>query len=78
MFSGGMIYKYRYYSREGFMKYPVEMASCDTIHLQSFRKIRTAVQAILMFCFSNLNGYTVGITGGRELKSAPFRWAQVT
>jgi hypothetical protein len=57
--------------------YAIEMPSCGMIFLQSFTKIGTGIQAILRFCFSNLNGYNIGIIDGKELWSAPLRWAQV-
>jgi hypothetical protein len=44
------------------VKYAFEMASCGMIYIPSFMKIGTGVQAILMFCFSNLNACNVGIT----------------
>jgi hypothetical protein len=43
------------------------MASCGMICIQSFMKIGTGVQAILMFCFRNLIGCNVGFTEGRDL-----------
>jgi hypothetical protein len=59
------------------MKYAVEMGSGDMIYLPSFIKIDTGLQAILRFCVRNLTGCNVGITDGRDLRSAPLRWAQV-
>jgi hypothetical protein len=59
------------------MMYAVEMASCAVMYLSSFMKIATGVQAILKLCLRNLKGLNVGITGGRDLRSAPLRWAQV-
>jgi hypothetical protein len=44
----------------------LEMASCGMIYLSSFMKIGTGVQAILRFCFGNLNGCNFGITDGRD------------
>jgi hypothetical protein len=35
--------------------------------------IGTAIQAILSFCLSNLNGCNVAITDGKQLQSAPLR-----
>jgi hypothetical protein len=52
---------------ERFMMYAVEMASCDMLYAQSFMKAGTGVQALLRFCLSNLNGFNVGITDGRDL-----------
>jgi hypothetical protein len=52
---------------EGFMVYAVEMALYDMIYLPSSMKIGTGVKAKLRFRISNLNGYNVGITEGREL-----------
>jgi hypothetical protein len=43
------------------------MASGGMIYIASFMKIGTGLQAILTFCFSNLNGCNVGITDGRDL-----------
>jgi hypothetical protein len=45
--------------------------------MSSFMKIVTGVQGILRFCLSNLNGCNVGITDGKETRSAPLRLAQV-
>jgi hypothetical protein len=59
------------------MMYAVEIASCGMIYLQSFMKIATGVQEILRFCLRNLKGCNVDITGGRDLRSALLRWAQV-
>jgi hypothetical protein len=41
--------------------------------IQSFMKTGKGIQAILRFCLCNLNGCTVDITDGNELRSAPFR-----
>jgi hypothetical protein len=49
------------------MKYAVEMASCCIIHVPSFMKTGTCVQAILRFCLRNLRGCNVGITDRRDL-----------
>jgi hypothetical protein len=59
--------------------YTVEMASCGMIllYIPSFMTITTGVQALLRFYFRNLRGCNVGITDGRDLRSAPLRWAQV-
>jgi hypothetical protein len=59
------------------MKYAIEMASGSMICIPSLMIIDTGVQAILRFCFNNVRGNNVGITDGRDLLSAPFRWAQV-
>jgi hypothetical protein len=45
----------------------VEIASCGMIYFPSSLNIGTGVQAILRFCLSNLKGYNVGITDGRDL-----------
>jgi hypothetical protein len=37
------------------------------IFLPSFVKTGAGLQAILRFCFSNLNGFNIGITDGKEL-----------
>jgi hypothetical protein len=42
-------------------------AWCCMIYVTRFMKIGTGVQAILRFCFRNLRGSNVGITGGRDL-----------
>jgi hypothetical protein len=49
------------------MMQTVKMASYGIIFLLSFMKICKGVQAILRFCLSNLNGYNIGITDGKEL-----------
>jgi hypothetical protein len=49
------------------MKYTVEMASDDMIHVSSFMKIGTGVQAILRGFLRNLRGCNVGITNRRDL-----------
>jgi hypothetical protein len=49
------------------MKSAVEMISCGMIKLQGFMKIDRGVQAILRFCFSNLECYNVNITDGMDL-----------
>jgi hypothetical protein len=51
----------------GIKMYAIKMASCGMIYISSFMNIGTGVQAILRFCFRNLRGYNVGITGGRDL-----------
>jgi hypothetical protein len=47
--------------------YQVEMASFDMKYkyVPSFMKVGIDVQEILKFCFRNLKGCNVGITGGR-------------
>jgi hypothetical protein len=50
------------------MKYTVEMASCDMLHLPSFIKIGTHVQEILRMFLRNLRGCKVGITPGINLQ----------
>jgi hypothetical protein len=47
------------------------------IYLPNFMKIATGVQAILRGFLRNLRGCNVGITDGRDLRSAPLRWTQV-
>jgi hypothetical protein len=49
------------------MRYDVKMTSCGVIHTPIFMKICRGVEEILMFCFSNLNGYNVGLTDERGL-----------
>jgi hypothetical protein len=49
------------------MMYAVEMGPDGMTHIPNFMKPCTDVQAILRFCLSNLKGYNVGITGGRDL-----------
>jgi hypothetical protein len=58
------------------MIYGNGMASYGMMILPSFMKIGIGVQGILRFCLSNLNGCNVGDAEGKELCSAPFRWAQ--
>jgi hypothetical protein len=43
------------------------MVSGGMIYIASFMKIGTDIQALSMFCFSNLNGCSVGITDGGDL-----------
>jgi hypothetical protein len=65
-----------YYWREEFMInrwYGFMWHDC----LPSFMKIFGGVQAILRFCLRNLRGCEVGITDGRDLRSASLRWDQV-
>jgi uncharacterized protein YraI len=57
--------------------YAVEMASCGMAYIPSFMKIAIGVQAILRFCLRYLKGCNVDITDGRDLRSAPLRWAQI-
>jgi hypothetical protein len=59
------------------MKYAVEMVSCDMIHVPSFMKMDTGVQAIIRGCLENLRGCSAGITDGRDLRITPLRCAQV-
>jgi hypothetical protein len=56
------------------MKDAVEIASRGRIYLPTFMKIGTGVQAILRLCLNNFKGCNVGITDGRDLRSAPLRW----
>jgi hypothetical protein len=42
-----------------------------------FHEISIDVEGILRFSFSNLKYCNVGITNGRDLCSAPLKWAQV-
>jgi hypothetical protein len=51
----------------GFIKYASEVVSSDTISILSFLEIGAGVQAMLMFCLSNLIGFNVGITDERDL-----------
>jgi hypothetical protein len=53
------------------------MGSGSIIYVLSFIKIDKGIQAILQFCLRNLNDCNAGITDGRNLRSAPFRWARV-
>jgi hypothetical protein len=53
-----------YYWWEGFMKDAFEM------HIPSFLKFGTGVQAMLRFCLSNLRGCNVGISDGKFIKYA--------
>jgi hypothetical protein len=56
------------------MKYAVEIVSCGMVHILSFMKICTGVQAILRVCLRNLRGCNVGITDGRDFFITPLRW----
>jgi hypothetical protein len=49
------------------MKYVVEVASCGMIHIPSFMKTGTDIEAVLRFCLRNLRGCNVGITDGGDL-----------
>jgi uncharacterized protein YraI len=61
------------------MIYAVEVASGVIIYtcLPSFMKIATGFQAVLRFCLRDFKGCNVGITEGRNLRSAPLGWAQM-
>jgi hypothetical protein len=48
------------------VKYATEMTSGCMIYIPSFMTTCTCVQAILMFCHSNLRGSNVGTTDGRD------------
>jgi hypothetical protein len=52
------------------MIHAVEMASCSMIHITSVMKTGVGVQAILRFCFRNLRGRNVGITGWMDYEDA--------
>jgi hypothetical protein len=62
---------------DAFIMYTIDMTSDGMIYITSFMKIGTGVQAMLWFCLRNLRGCNVGIAGGKELRSAALRWAQV-
>jgi hypothetical protein len=47
------------------MKYALDMASWDMIHIPSFMKVGRGVQAILKYYLGNLRGCKVGITDGK-------------
>jgi hypothetical protein len=57
--------------------YVIEMASYGMIYLSDFMKISMGVEAILRVCLRKLKHYSVGITDGWNLRSAPLRLAQV-
>jgi hypothetical protein len=59
------------------MKHTVEMATDGMIHIQSFMKIGTGIQATVRFCFRNLKDCNVGITAMRDLCSTPLKWPQM-
>jgi hypothetical protein len=46
------------------------------IHVPRFMKIGKGVQAIIRFCFKKFRDCDVGITVGRDLWNAPFKWTQ--
>jgi hypothetical protein len=48
------------------MKCAIEMGSGSMIHILSFVKIDTGIQAILRFCLRNLRGCNVGITNSSD------------
>jgi hypothetical protein len=66
-----------YYLWEGYKMYTIQMPSCGMIFLPSFMKIGTGIQAILMFCLSNLCGPNDGVTYGRGSGRMPLRWLNV-
>jgi hypothetical protein len=53
------------------------MDSSGTIYIPSLMKIGTGVPEILRSCLKNLRGCNVGVTDGRDLRSAPLKWTQV-
>jgi hypothetical protein len=53
--------------KEGIDKFTVEMGSSGTIYIQSFMKIRTGMETILMLRLRNMKGCNVGITNLRDL-----------
>jgi hypothetical protein len=59
------------------MKCTVEIGSDGMIYIPSFIKTGAGVEGILRFCLSNLKGCNIVITDGRNLGSAPLKWAQV-
>jgi hypothetical protein len=59
------------------MNYAVGLASCGMVHVQSFMKTGTGIQAMMRFCLRNLRGCNVGITNGTDFLITPLRWAQV-
>jgi hypothetical protein len=59
------------------MKYAVEIASCGMIYLMIFIKIGTGIEKIIRFFFRNLRGCNIGITDGKDLRSAPLKLTQV-
>jgi hypothetical protein len=50
------------------MKYSTEITPCGVINVRCFIKVvGIGIQAILQFSISNLGGYHVGISDGRDL-----------
>jgi hypothetical protein len=49
------------------MKCAIELASDGMMYIPNSMKIGTSVQAICRFCFGNLRGCNVDVTGGMDL-----------
>jgi hypothetical protein len=47
------------------------------IYIPSFRTIGKGVEGILRFCLNNSKRCNAGITGGKDIRSTPLKWAQV-
>jgi hypothetical protein len=52
------------------MIYTIEVPSCGMLFLRNFIKIGTGIQTVLRFFLRKFKGYYVGITDGKELRSA--------
>jgi hypothetical protein len=49
------------------MKYAIEIASCGMIHIPSYIKIGTGIQAILWCFLRNLKDCNVGMALGKDI-----------
>lgn len=52
------------------MKYAIEMASGNMIHILGFMKFGVGFQAVLRFCHKNLRRCNVGVTDEEFMKFA--------
>jgi hypothetical protein len=59
------------------MKCTVKMGSGDMTCVPIFMQIGTSVEEIFRFSFNNLKGSNVGVTDGRDLQNALFKWAKM-
>lgn len=58
-------------------KCAVGMVSGGMMYLPNFMRIDSGDQAILLVCFTNLEGRNVSITGVWDLWTAPLKWTQI-
>jgi hypothetical protein len=59
------------------MKCAVEMGSGGMMYAPSSLKICTGIEGILRICLSRFKGCYVGITNGRDVGRAPWKWVQM-